>query len=686
MSAIDWDRVVIESEDNGVVVYAGQVALLVGADADTVTWGHITGDITQQPDLMVELDSKIGVDSPTFTGTPRTPTPPAGNNSTRIASTAFVQGELNSKDAPSNGKTYGRRDHDWNQLGNLATQNTADYQTQLTNKPELGTLSKANEPGSSDPSFNIIWGRRNDFGSNPEWVELGPLAASKQHAVIYVNGLTGNDVNNTGTFNSPFKTIQHAVDISPMYFTVEIQVEAGNYDEAVEIVSKRIYLHQVGTGALIIRQIRLTNNSFLRMSGYINIAGHLLASDESLIIKTSDPLILSGGGGYINAEKGSVIKLLDGVTITVSLTTPLIAETGGTIIVGNVLAGDVSVRIGTLATAASGIVVFTKSPFVTYTRFKSESGGGCVIDCDFGTLANKDTADFWTDITNKPANTPETFGSLAKANEPSQNTSANVTKRWVRTNETVGGVASPAWEELDEPDDSITPTLYARTSFAVGSGSGIQYKHGWQLLGGSASSKYVDGVNGNDSTGSGSSSAPFKTIQHAIDVSPNFASTIIRVKSGTYNEDISVDFKNIEIQNWDSNNVVVDEIEVSNGTLELYGKFNITNLLRATNKSTIFCTGTITLNSAYAYIQATLGSVVKMFSSVTITADLYCPFRASVGGIVIIGNQTATSGQFAVTYFAEADNGIVIYTQTPSIYQLGNLKNESNGGRVFYLN
>ena len=127
----DWDKIIIDVDDNAVDLTAGEVSLLVGADADTVTWGNITGDITQQPDLMLELDSKIDVDSPEFTGTPRTPTPPAGNSSTRIANTKFVNDAINAV-IPVGG------------FGALASKDTVNYNTEITNKPVLGTLSSKN--------------------------------------------------------------------------------------------------------------------------------------------------------------------------------------------------------------------------------------------------------------------------------------------------------------------------------------------------------------------------------------------------------------------------------------------------------------------------------------------------------------------------------------------------------------
>ena len=128
----DWDKIIIDVDDNAVDLTAGEVSLLVGADADTVTWGNLTGDITQQADLMLELDSKIGVDSPESTGTPRTPTPPAWNSSTRIANTKFVKEAIDAV-VPVGG------------FGTLASKDTVDYRTEVTHKPTLGNLASKNK-------------------------------------------------------------------------------------------------------------------------------------------------------------------------------------------------------------------------------------------------------------------------------------------------------------------------------------------------------------------------------------------------------------------------------------------------------------------------------------------------------------------------------------------------------------
>lgn len=59
-----------------------------------VAWGAITGTLSNQTDLGTAFAAKADLASPTLTGTPKAPTASSGNNSTQIATTAFVQGEL----------------------------------------------------------------------------------------------------------------------------------------------------------------------------------------------------------------------------------------------------------------------------------------------------------------------------------------------------------------------------------------------------------------------------------------------------------------------------------------------------------------------------------------------------------------------------------------------------------------
>ena len=55
------------------------------------SWGSILGILSNQTDLQDVLNSKASINNPSFTGTPIAPTADPGNNSTQIATTAFVQ-------------------------------------------------------------------------------------------------------------------------------------------------------------------------------------------------------------------------------------------------------------------------------------------------------------------------------------------------------------------------------------------------------------------------------------------------------------------------------------------------------------------------------------------------------------------------------------------------------------------
>jgi hypothetical protein len=69
----------------------------------STTWGSITGTLSSQVDLQTALDLKAPLASPTFTGTPTLPTgtiattQTAGNNTTAVATTAFVRTDNNVK-------------------------------------------------------------------------------------------------------------------------------------------------------------------------------------------------------------------------------------------------------------------------------------------------------------------------------------------------------------------------------------------------------------------------------------------------------------------------------------------------------------------------------------------------------------------------------------------------------------
>lgn len=72
--------------------FAAKDALLSG-DPNKIVKGTEIND--EFDSLQTAVNSKANLSSPTFTGTPVAPTAAAGNNTTQVATTAFVSGLIN---------------------------------------------------------------------------------------------------------------------------------------------------------------------------------------------------------------------------------------------------------------------------------------------------------------------------------------------------------------------------------------------------------------------------------------------------------------------------------------------------------------------------------------------------------------------------------------------------------------
>jgi hypothetical protein len=72
------------------------VQAAIAAGTTPGVWGSITGTLSSQSDLNTALAAKAPLASPTFTGTVSAPTPTSGDNTTKVATTAFVQAAISS--------------------------------------------------------------------------------------------------------------------------------------------------------------------------------------------------------------------------------------------------------------------------------------------------------------------------------------------------------------------------------------------------------------------------------------------------------------------------------------------------------------------------------------------------------------------------------------------------------------
>lgn len=173
-----------------------------------------------QSSLTTQLASYAELASPTFTGTPSAPTPAASNNTTQVATTAFVQTELAAlvASAPASLDT----------LNELATAlgSDANFSTTITN-------SLAAKAPLADPTFTGT-PIAPTAGSGTNTTQIATTAFVTAALSGYAQTLGGlTDVNTTGVSNGQILQYNGSswvvVDAAKGYMEVVVTVAGGNF-------------------------------------------------------------------------------------------------------------------------------------------------------------------------------------------------------------------------------------------------------------------------------------------------------------------------------------------------------------------------------------------------------------------------------------------------------------------------
>lgn len=139
--------------------------------------------------------SKAPIASPEFTGTPKAPTPAAGDNSTKIATTAFVQAAFQTNDAMTFQGTIGASGTvtelpDTHKKG--WTYKVATAGTYAGQECEVGDMIICVAEGTtaSNDDWSVIQ-------SNVDGVVTGPASSTDAHVVTF-NGASGKQIKDSG--------------------------------------------------------------------------------------------------------------------------------------------------------------------------------------------------------------------------------------------------------------------------------------------------------------------------------------------------------------------------------------------------------------------------------------------------------------------------------------------------------
>lgn len=478
--------------------------------------------------------------SPSFFGTPTAPTPSANDDSMKLATTAFVQDAIDAKiasKAPLASPSF---------TGNptAPTQTTSDSSTKLATTAFV----------------------KNVLASMSE-------AASMTY---YVDAATGSDSNDGTTAQTAFQTIERAIEVCPRGVPCKIMIVPGSYGgSGVTISGKYITIQGTSDGTV---QIRNTSGSVISPAltvtegSIVELVGNFLMYSSS-----DDPLLVEKDAALIHKKLYTNDKLT--CTIYQSSTTTTYygvrVEHFGRLEMTEPLQVNFSNASSSPTTASVGLYVgdggFVKVGSLIFEGFARQ-----VIKCDAGVL-------IYQSITGAPVSYSDPIianGGIVLDGDDGIYTAAQIdTLLGAKANASdlsaKANLASPTFTgtpKAPTAGNSTNSTQIATTAFV---------QNLLQSLGLNASATiFVDGTNGNDSTGDGSQAAPFKTIQKAVDTAFAPVPTTILAVPGVYNESVTINGQNIIMQGTTNTEVRIvgqsinPAITVNNGgKLALYGHF-----------------------------------------------------------------------------------------------------------------
>lgn len=177
-------------------------------------------------------------------------------------------------------------------LGDLAYLNTANYQTQLTNKPVLGALADNDTVSLTSEVTGILPIENGGTGANTlaGFID-NVIGAGKTY---YVDGTNGDDTND-GTQAHPFKTISHAVGVTPYLARTNIYIK-GAFAENITV--------PFGKNITVIPDAVTTIAGCIIVEGYLSLS---TSSDAKTLTLSANYqygalTVRNGGEAFINGH------------------------------------------------------------------------------------------------------------------------------------------------------------------------------------------------------------------------------------------------------------------------------------------------------------------------------------------------------------------------------------------------
>lgn len=210
---------------------------VTGWNEGKITYGNIQVAESQVTNLTTHLNAKAPLSSPALTGTPTAPTAATGTDTTQIATTAFVNAEIEAKMGESDAMVY---------KGTIAGGSTGDYGTltpasnkgwtyKVTTagkidgvKVEIGDMLICNTDDTASATANnyaTIATKWDFIQGNQDGAVIGPASAVGDHVAVF-DGSTGKLIKDSG------KTIGKSVPSDAVFTDTKVTAVVNHYAPA----------------------------------------------------------------------------------------------------------------------------------------------------------------------------------------------------------------------------------------------------------------------------------------------------------------------------------------------------------------------------------------------------------------------------------------------------------------------
>lgn len=262
---------------------------VTGWNEGKVTYSSIQISESQVTNLTTHLNAKAPLASPALTGTPTAPTAATGTNTTQIATTAFVNAEIDLKMGESDAMIYKGPIEGGSAQGYGALTPAANkgwtYKVKTAGKldgvevfvGDLLVCGVDDTPAATANNYATVWENWDYYPGNTDGAVIGPSSATSGNVVLF-DGATGKLIKDSG------KTIGKSVPSDAVFTDTKVTAVGNHYTPAADASAELSAAASGATAAWsidVVKAVQLQRDAKGHVVGVSVTSGKLPANPNS---------------------------------------------------------------------------------------------------------------------------------------------------------------------------------------------------------------------------------------------------------------------------------------------------------------------------------------------------------------------------------------------------------------------